>query len=307
MKNDNKTFAVTVIGNGAAIPSAGKYHSSQVVDASGRLLLMDCGEGTQKAMLESGINPQKLTAIFISHMHGDHFYGLLPLLETLAFSQRPEKLKVFAPSQLGDLLDCVGGTLYQGNGFSVDYHPVDTTSHQMIYENGEIEVWSLPLKHRVPACGYLVREKAPERNIRKEAIAKYNFSVDEILSIKNGADGWRDGLAIPNSELTYVPYAPRSYAYCTDTVYMEELADWVKGVDLLYHEATYAEKDKELAKMNGHSTAKEAAGIALKAEVKKLLIGHFSLRYKDPSLLVKEAQEIFPDTEEAVMGKRYVT
>lgn len=305
MRSDNNPFKVTVIGNGAAIPSAGKYHSAQVVNASGKLFLMDCGEGTQKAMLENGINPQRLKAIFISHLHGDHFYGLFPLLETLALSQRPEPLKVFAPLPLNDVLNCISEILYGGKGFLVDYHPVDTTSHQMIYENQEIEVWSLPLKHRVPSSGYLVREKMPELNIRKEAIAEYNLSVAEMLSIKKGADILRDGFIIPNNLLTYLPYIPRSYAYCTDTVYSEQLIEWVQGVDLLYHEASFADKDRELAKINGHSTTTEAAEIALKAGVKKLLIGHFSLRYKDPSLLIREAKSVFPDTEEAVMGRTY--
>lgn len=303
--NDKRPFKVTVVGNGAAIPSAGKYHSSQVVDVAGKLFLMDCGEGTQKALLENEINPQKLKAIFISHMHGDHFYGLFPLLETLALSQRPEPLMVFAPLPMGDMLNCIAKVLYNGKGFHVDYHPVDTISHQIIYENKEVEIWSLPLKHRVPSSGYLVREKSPGLNVRKDVIDKYNLSIDEILSIKKGEDGLRNGLVIPNNQLTYIPYIPRSYAYCTDTVYSEELIDWVKGVDLLYHEATYAARDSEMAKINGHSTTMEAAEIASKAGVKKLLIGHFSLRYKDPELLVREAKAVFPNTEEAVMGETY--
>lgn len=303
--NNNRTFRITVIGNGAAIPSAGKYHSSHLVNVAGKLFLMDCGEGTQKAMLENGINPQKLKAIFISHLHGDHFYGLLPLLETMALSQRPEPLIVFAPHPLGYVLNCIAKTLYNGNGFHVDYRPVDTASHQKIYENREVEVWSLPLEHRVPTCGYLVREKEPGLNIRKEAVARYHLDIDEILSLKKGEDILKEGMIIPNHELTYMPHLPRSYAYCTDTVYSKELINRVRGIDLLYHEATYAAKDKELAKMNGHSTAVEAAEIALKADVKKLLIGHFSLRYKEPSLLVSEAKEVFPDSEEAEMGKTY--
>lgn len=306
MGNNYKSFTVTVIGNGAAIPSAGKYHSAQVVNVSGQLFLMDCGEGTQKAMLENGINPQKLKAIFISHLHGDHFYGLFPLLETLALAQRAEPLKVFSPLPLNEVLNCIAKKLYGKRNFCVDYHPVDTNSHQKIYESQEIEVWSLPLKHRIPSSGYLVREKIPERNIYKDVIAKYNFSVGEILSIKKGADGLKDGITIPNSELTYMPYIPRSFAYCTDTVYFEELVDWIKDVDLLYHEASYAARDQELAKINGHSTTIDAATIALKAGVKKLLIGHFSLRYKDTSLLVREASSVFPDTEEAAMGKTYL-
>lgn len=303
--SDNKPFRVTVIGNGAAIPSAGKYHSSHVVNVHGQMLLMDCGEGTQKAMLENGLNPQKLKAIFISHLHGDHIYGLFPLLETLALSQRAELLKVFAPLPLNHLMNCISHILYRGRGYDIDYQPVDTTSHRIIYENQEIEVWSLPLKHRVPSSGYLVREKTPKLNIRKDAIAQYLLNVDEILTLKQGGDLHREGLTVPNHELTYIPYTPRSYAYCTDTIFSEELIPMVKAINLLYHEASFATADKEIAGINGHSTAAQAAEIALQAGVKKLLIGHFSLRYKDPSLLVKEAKVIFPKTEEAVQGKTY--
>lgn len=303
--SDNKPFRVTVIGNGAAIPSAGKYHSSHVVNVHGQMLLMDCGEGTQKAMLENGLNPQKLKAIFISHLHGDHIYGLFPLLETLALSQRAEPLKVFAPLPLNHLMNCISHILYRGRGYDIDYQPVDTTSHRIIYENQEIEVWSLPLKHRVPSSGYLVREKTPKLNIRKDAIAQYSLNVDEILTLKQGGDLYREGLTVPNDELTYIPYTPRSYAYCTDTVFSEELIPMVKAINLLYHEASFATADKEIAGINGHSTAAQAAQIALQAGVKKLLIGHFSLRYKDPSLLVKEAKVIFTKTEEAVQGKTY--
>ncbi len=301
----SKGFRVTVIGNGAAIPSAGKYHSSQVADISGQLFLMDCGEGTQKAMLENGLSPQKLKAIFISHLHGDHIYGLFPLLETLALSQRPEPLKVFAPQPLLNLMDCIANILYNGNGYIVDYKPVDTTSHQIIYENRDIEIWSLPLKHRVPSCGYLIREKYPDLNIHKKAVTEYELSISEMQDLKKGFDLLRGKLSIPNNRLTYTPYIPRSYAYCTDTIFSEELVGLVKGVDLLYHEASFADSDREIARINGHTTSTQAAEIALKAKVKKLLIGHFSLRYKDTSLLINEAKSVFPETEEAIQGKTY--
>lgn len=305
MINDNKPFRLTVIGNGAAIPAAGKYHSSQVLNAHNQLFLLDCGEGTQKAMLENGINPQKLKAIFITHLHGDHIYGLFPLLDTLSLSQRAQPLQVFAPKGLGGMINCISNTMYGGRPYPVDFHTVNTTVNRIIFENEALEIWSIPLKHRVPSVGYLFREKSPELNIRKEMITRYSISIEEIVSIKKGADLIRNNAVIPNNRLTYMPYVPRSYAYCTDTTYSPEIAEQVKHVDLLYHEASFASADAELAKLNGHSTATEAANIARLAEAKQLLIGHFSMRYKHPSQLVKEAQSIFPATEEAIEGKTY--
>lgn len=298
-------FRITVIGNGAAIPMPGKYHSSQVVDAHNQLFLLDCGEGTQKAMLENGISPQKLKAILITHLHGDHIYGLFPLLDTLGLSQRSQPLQVFAPAGLSGLITCISDTMYGGHAYNVDFHVVDTKSNQIIFENDNLEVWSIPLQHRVPSAGYLFREKSPRLNIRKDMIAEYSITVEEILSIKEGGDLTRESTVIPNSRLTYTPYVPRSYAYCTDTVYSPEIADMIKNVDILYHEASFASSDGELARLNGHSTTTEAAEIASLANAKKLLIGHFSARYKDTSRLVEEASTVFSNTEEAEEGKTY--
>lgn len=302
---DSKPFRVTVIGNGAAMPAAGKYHSSHVLNVHNRLFLLDCGEGTQKAMLENGINPQKLKAVFLTHLHGDHMYGLFPLLDTLSLSQRSQPLRVFAPAGLSDLMNCISRTLYGGRPYSVECHAVDTTSHRIVFENDKLEIWSIPLMHRVPSVGYLFREKPPVLSIRKDRITEYSIRVEELLSLKRGEDLIRNNAVIPNSQLTYRPYVPRSYAYCTDTIYSPQVADFVKHVDVLYHEASFACSEGELAKRNGHSTAAEAARIASLAGVKKLLIGHFSGRYKDPSRLVDEAKEVFPETEEAEQGKTY--
>lgn len=296
---------MTVLGNGAAIPVAGKYHSSQVLDFHHQLFLLDCGEGTQKAMLENGINPQKLKAIFITHLHGDHIYGLFPLLDTLGLSQRSQPLQVYGPAGLSDLVNAISSGMYGGHPYHVEFHVVDTTVNQIVFENNSLEVWSIPLKHRIPSTGYLFREKTSGLNIRKEMILDYSISIEEILSIKEGNNLIRNGVVIPNNLLAYTPSIPRSYAYCTDTVYSPDIARMIKNVDLLYHEASYASSDSELAKLNGHSTAAEAANIARLAEAKKLLIGHFSMRYRNPSALVDEARSVFPNTEEAEEGRTY--
>lgn len=302
---DNIPFAITVIGNGAAIPIAGKYHSAHVLNTNNQYYLLDCGEGTQKAMLENGINPQKLKAIFISHMHGDHIYGLFPLIDTLSLSQRSQPLQVFAPAPMGRLMDSISDIMHGGHHYNIAYHEIDTEKHQQILENDDIEVWTVPLKHRVPSAGYLFREKKPGLNVRKEMVSRYSLGIDNIIAAKRGEDLQMDGVYIPNTELTYIPYTPRSYAYCTDTVYSEEISTMVKEVDILYHEASFAAADIELAKLNGHSTTTQAAQIALRAGAKKLLIGHFSARYKNPAQLVEEAQAVFADTEEAIEGRTY--
>lgn len=302
---DMHPFQVTVIGNGGAMPAAGKYHSAHAVNIHGQFYLTDCGEGTQKAMLEQHIPPQKLKAIFISHLHADHIYGLFPLLDTISLSQRKHPLQVFAPAPLKNLLDSVAGQLNGGRPYPIEFHPVDTTLHQVIYENGGMEVVSIPLKHRVPSAGYLFREKPPGLNIRKACIRQYSLNIEQILAVKRGEDMWIQGEKVANRELAYPPYTPRSYAYCTDTVFSAELAGMVQGVDLLYHEATFSASDSELARANGHSTTVQAARIASQAHAGKLLIGHFSGRYKNPALLVEEAKSVFPATEEAVQGKTY--
>lgn len=316
------TFKVTILGSSSALPTAGKHHSAHALNVHEQFYLIDCGEGTQTRLGECGINPSKINSIFITHLHGDHLYGLFPLISTLSLLGRRRPLKIFAPHPLGELIQCMDRFLDGRIGFEIDYRPVDTEENMMIYENSVMEVWTIPLRHRVPAAGFLFREKTPKLNVRKEAIDRYGLSVAQIVAAKRGNDIVPDdgnatrankeygelqaGEVVPNAAITYTSYVPRSYAYCTDTQYSDKVARLVSGVDLLYHEATFAAADKALARETGHSTTVQAAEVALKAGVGRLLIGHFSGRYKDPALLVAEARAVFPATDEAVEGKTYV-
>ena len=300
------TFKVTILGTGSARPTIYRHHSAHALNVHEQFYLIDCGEGTQTRLLECGINPLKLNAAFISHLHGDHVYGLFPLLSSMGLMGRKTPFTIYAPSPFGEIMECHYRYFDQNLPFEIIYKEVDTRINALIFENKVMEVWSIPLRHRVPATGYLFREKRPALNIRKEAITEYNLGIVQITSAKRGEDLlMNDGSLIPNSRLTYTPYAPRSYAYCSDTQYSGKVASIAEGVDLLYHEATFADEDKTLAKETGHSTASQAAKVAVTAGAEKLLIGHLSSRYKDESLLLDEARAVFPNTEMAVEKKTY--
>lgn len=299
-------FSITVLGSGSALPAAGRHHSAHAVNVHEQYYLVDCGEGTQSRLMEYGIHPMKISAVFISHLHGDHLYGLFPLISTLGLMGRKTPLHVYAPEALGGLMNAMSSLLGEGPDFEVVFHPVDTTQHTRIYENKVLEVWSVPLRHRVPAAGYIFREKTPALNIRKEAIEKYGLGIAQIVAAKDGQDvATGDGSVIPNDELTYIPYKPRSYAYISDTLRSGKVAKLVSAVDLLYHEATFSDADKALAEKTGHTTSVQAAEIAADAGVGRLLIGHFSGRYKDTAQLVEEAREVFPNTHMAEEGAVY--
>lgn len=291
------TFEVTMIGRGSATPIAGRNHAGQVVNLHEQLYLVDCGEGTQVQMRMFGLSPMRLNAIFLTHLHGDHIYGIFPMLSSLALLGRKTPLHIFAPHPFGELLESVKGYMQESYGFELLYKEVDTREHTMIYENKVMEVWTIPLRHRVPTAGYLFREKTPKLNICKEKIEEYNLGVAQIVSAKRGEDiELESGDVLPNSELTYRPYKARSYAYCSDTLRSGKVTKIVKGVDLLYHETTFAADDGRLARESGHTTTRQAAEIAKKAGVGTLMMGHFSSRYRDLDILLKEAQDIFPNT-----------
>jgi ribonuclease Z len=297
------TFSVTVLGSSSALPTSTRFPSAHVLNAHERFFLIDCAEGTQIQLRRMHIKMSKINNIFISHLHGDHVLGLVGLISTMNLIGRKSDLNIYAHKELEKNLFYNLNFFVDVLNFKVVFHVIEPNKHKVIYDDGKIIVESLPLKHRIPSTGFLFREKRKLPNIKKELIEKYNLSLSEISAIKNGSDlTTSEGQIILNSELTYYSSEPRSYAYCSDTIYREKLIEMLKDVDLLYHEATFASIDEKLAKLTGHSTAVQAATMAKKSGAKALIIGHFSSRYKNISMLVNEAKEVFENTIEAEDG-----
>lgn len=290
-------FDIHIIGCGSALPTRKHLPSCQVVDVRDKLLLLDCGEGAQLAWRKTGLNWQKITHIFLTHAHGDHIFGLPGLLSTMGLLGRTAPLYIHGPSQLQTFVEFMKAHFLADMDYEIHFTAVDTTSHALIFEDRSMEVWSLPLNHRVPCCGYLIKEKSGQRHIRRDMIDFYQIPTWAINNIKAGED-WTtaEGDIIPNERLTTPPDPVRSYAYCSDTMPVSELAEWIHEVDLLYHEATYAEAEINHAQRYAHSTASQAAGIAKAAHAKKLLLGHYSARYENEDILLEEAKTVFDNT-----------
>ena len=300
------SFTVTILGNSSAKPTPKAHPSAQVVNFHEQHYLVDAGEGVQQQLIRRGINPLRLRAVFISHLHGDHCFGLFPLIATLGLEGKRTPLDIYAPAPMGEILDYHRRYFWDDLPFEVKWHEVRTTEHRIIFENKTLEVWSIPLRHRVPTAGFLFREKMPELNVDKFKIVKYNLSIAQIVAAKRGEDiTLEDGTVLPNREMAYLPHQPRSYAYLSDTNYSARAAERVQGVDLLYHETTYSANESQWAKGRGHSTTHEAARVAQLAGAKRLIIGHFSSRYKDPQPLVEECRTIFENTDLATEGETF--
>lgn len=290
-------FEINILGCGSALPTMRHYPSSQVLNVRDKLFMIDCGEGAQLQLRRSHLKFSRLNHIFISHLHGDHCFGLMGLISTFGLLGRTEPLHIFAPSPLETLLRPQLDYFCQGMGYEVVVHECEVTSYQRIYEDRSVEVFAFPLRHRVPCMGFHFREKPVLPHIIREKIDFYKVPEYAIARIKQGAD-WvlEDGTVVPHAHFVRPARAPRSYAYCSDTAYQAEIVPWLKGVDLLYHEATFAEADKRRARETCHSTARQAAEMARMTGARQLCIGHFSARYQEETVLLEEARSIFPNT-----------
>lgn len=297
-------FDITILGCGSAMPSTLHHPPSQLIDLNDKLFMIDCGEGTQLQMRKFKTRMGKLHALFISHLHGDHIFGLPGLISTLSLLGRTDDLHIYSHRELDFMLKPL--LIYMGShlSFRIHLHPMNPSQREVIYENKTIRIISFPLKHRIDTNGFLFEEKERPRHMIREMIDFYRIPLRQIAAIKAGADFvTEEGTAIPNNILTTPAAPPRKYAYCSDTAYAPEIIPYIEGADLLYHEATFAESELSRATETYHSTARQAAEMAAAARVKKLVIGHFSSRYNELETLLQEASEIFPQTELADEGK----
>lgn len=297
-------FKVQILGCGSALPTTLYNPSSQIIDINSKLFMIDCGEGSQLQMRKLGVRMSKLHSIFISHLHGDHVFGLPGLISSLGLLGRTAELTIYAHQEIEQFLYPFLNFFCNNLSYNVRLVLLRRKGYNLIYENRSICIYTFPLKHRIATNGFLFKEKEKPRHIKREMIDFYNIPIRNINEIKDGADfTTSDGKIIANDRLTTPADPIRSYAYCSDTAYDESIVPYIKDVDVLYHEATFAESELARANKTGHSTSRQAAEIAKLAEVKKLVIGYFSSRYTNLTPLLEEAQAVFPNTELAKEGK----
>jgi ribonuclease Z len=290
-------FELTILGSSSALPTSTKFPAAHVLNIHERFFLIDCGEGAQIQLRRSGVRFGKVNHIFISHMHGDHVFGLFGVLSTFNLLGRKNALHIYGIPDLRHLIDFYIRYFAEESSYPLEFHPLRKRELQLIHEDKVVEVHAFPLKHRVPTFGYLFREKPRSPNIRKELISEYRLTIKQIRELIAGHDITTDtGVLLTTGEATQPPYRTRSFAYCSDTMMYKKILPVIENVDLLYHEATFLETEKTLAKLTGHSTALQAASMAKEAGARELIIGHFSNRYKDSNRFFEEAQRIFPNT-----------
>jgi len=300
------TFEVTILGSGAALPTSLRNPTSQYVACNDRHILIDCGEGTQNQIRRHGIKLQKITHILISHLHGDHFFGLVGLISTMHLLGRSANLTIYGPEELEQIIRMqleIGGTRLN---FDIRFVKLDGKTSQLLFEDRLIEIRSFPLKHRIPSNGFVIREKPKERSIMGEVFREAGLSLTAIPKFRNGEDFTdEEGELHYADDYTLPPRPSKSYAYCSDTAYYEAVLPFIEKVTVLYHEATFTETLKERAKVTYHSTALQAALIAQKAEVSRLLLGHLSARYENGDLHAAEARTVFENTVVVEDGNVY--
>ena len=290
-------FEVHILGCGSALPTTRHNATSQIVRIGNKQFMIDCGEGTQLQMRRSHIHFSFVNHIFISHLHGDHCFGLIGLISTFGLLGRTAPLHIYADPLLQRLMQPQLNFFCNGLKYPLHFHDIDATKQTVIYEDKSITVETIPLQHRIPCCGFLFREKPKKRHLIASMVEYYDIPIHQRANIKEGNDYTTpDGTLIPNSRLTTDADPSRSYAFCSDTLPCPNIVEQIREIDLLYHEATFAEAERSRAQETFHSTARQAAHIAKEANVKQLVIGHFSSRYKEDEQLLNEAKEIFPTT-----------
>jgi len=287
---------LTILGCYAATPRTLTNPTSQLLEIKNRLFLIDCGEGTQVQLRKNKIKFSKINQIFISHLHGDHFYGLIGLISTFSLLNRNNDLHIYGPKGIREIIMLQLRLSNSWPNFGLHFHELTSNQSELIYEDEKVMVKTIPLKHRVYTNGFLFQEKPDKRKLNVEAVQKYQIEKCYYQNIKNGKDILLDdGTLVNNTELTFDPETPRSYAFCSDTAYTETIIPIIEKADVLYHESTFLKSEESLAAKTMHATAIEAATIADKAQVKKLILGHYSTRYDAIERFREEAETIFPN------------
>lgn len=299
-------FEVTILGSSSATPIYNRNPTAQALNINERLYLIDCGEGTQQQMLKFDVKASRIDHIFISHLHGDHYLGLVGLLSSLHLNGRVKPLKLFGPAPLKEIIDMQFKYSETTLHYELEFYPTDPTAPQVILENHDIIVETIPLDHRISCTGFIFRQKKTLRKLIKEKIEALEIPVNFYSQLKRGLNYVApDGTVYQNDDLTIDSVAPKMYAYCSDTLYNQQYFEQIANADLLYHEATFLHNMLDRALQTHHTTAWQAADVALQTNAQQLLIGHFSARYKTLNELLDEARSVFPNTELAIEGKTF--
>ena len=295
-------FELTILGCGGAIPTLERKPTSQYLNIQDRHFLIDCGEGTQIQLRKFKCKFSKIDHIFISHLHGDHFLGIFGYLSSLNLLGRNNDIHIYAPENLNNLLEVHNSVSGKNFNFNIVFHPLNFSKLKRIYNDKIMEVFSFPVKHSVPTCGFLFKEKSTNRRMIKEKIKELDLNIESIKKFKNSENCEVNGVLIDYNDVTTQGNQPRTYAYCADSQYDENIISYLENVDLIYHESTFLDSKMDKAIKTKHSTAKQAATIALKANAKQLIIGHFSARYDNPDQFLEEAKVVFNQTITAYDG-----